>query len=224
MKRVDVHPAHRLGDHPRYQDARQAAAGCRACDLWKRATQTVFGAGAVPASIVLVGEQPGDQEDLAGQPFVGPAGRLLKDVLKAVGLDAKKVYLTNAVKHFKWEPRGKRRIHAKPRVGEINACHPWLSLELSMLEPRAVVCLGATAARAVLGRPVTLSQLRGRPVESTVAPLVFVTTHPSSILRAPDSESRARARADFSADLAQVAAAVKGLPPAGKPGRTPARS
>jgi uracil-DNA glycosylase family protein len=211
MKVLKHHPAERLPPDVSYDEAKSAAADCRACGLWKNATQTVFGAGAVPAAIVLVGEQPGDQEDRAGQPFVGPAGQVLREALEAVGLDPRHVYVTNAVKHFKWIPRGKRRIHAKPVTSEILACRPWLLLELSMVKAQAVVCLGATAARAVLGKTVTIGTVRGRPLQSAVAPLVFVTTHPSSILRAPDSESRAQARAAFQADLRQVAAALAKL-------------
>jgi DNA polymerase len=146
---------------------------------------------------MLVGEQPGDQEDREGRPFVGPAGRLLAEALEAAGLDRSGVYVTNAVKHFKWTPRGKRRIHAKPRTSEVAACQPWLLVEVSQIQARAVVCLGATAARAVLGRPVRIGEVRGRPLRSTIAPLVFVTVHPSSILRAPDFDARQRALAAF---------------------------
>ena len=177
--------------------------------MWRHATQTVFGAGAESASIMLVGEQPGDQEDLAGQPFVGPAGRLLGEALTAAGLNRARVYVTNAVKHFKWTERGKRRIHKKPRVGEILACRPWLLLELAHVRPRAVVCLGTSAARAVLGQSVTLKAVRGRPIASALGPVVYVTTHPSAILRERDSAARAKARTAFVADLAMVAAAVK---------------
>jgi uracil-DNA glycosylase family protein len=209
MKAPETHPAERLSSNATLDDVRDAAAGCRACDLWRHATQTVFGAGAEPASIMLVGEQPGDQEDLAGQPFVGPAGRLLDEALAAAGLNRARVYVTNAVKHFKWTERGKRRIHKKPRVGEILACRPWLLLELARVRPRVVVCLGTSAARAVLGQSVTLKAVRGRAIASAFAPVVYVTTHPSAILRERDSTSRAKARTALVADLAAVAAAVK---------------
>jgi DNA polymerase len=169
----------------------------------------VFGEGAIRASVIFVGEQPGDQEDKAGRPFVGPAGRLLQQAMESAGIRPDSVYLTNAVKHFKWTARGKRRIHTKPRLSEILACQPWLTSELETVQARAVVCLGATAARSVLGRPVTISEVRGRPLASAAAPVVFVTTHPSAILRAPDPESRAAARAAFIADLKQVAAALE---------------
>ena len=209
MKAPKTHPAERLSSDATLDDVRDAAAGCRACELWRHATQTVFGAGAGPAPIMLVGEQPGDQEDLAGQPFVGPAGRLLDEALAAAGLNRARVYVTNAVKHFKWTERGKRRIHKKPRVGEILACRPWLLLELARVRPRVVVCLGTSAARAVLGQSVTLKAVRGRPIASVFAPVVYVTTHPSAILRERDSASRAKARTALVADLAAVAAAVK---------------
>ena len=209
MKAPETHPADRLSSDATLDDVRDAAAECRACDLWRHATQTVFGAGAEPAPIMLVGEQPGDQEDLAGQPFVGPAGRLLGEALAAAGLNRARVYITNAVKHFKWTERGKRRIHKKPRVGEILACRPWLLRELARVRPRAVVCLGTSAARAVLEQAVTLKAVRGRPIASALGPVVYVTTHPSAILRERDSASRAKARTAFVADLATVAASVK---------------
>jgi len=203
------HPAERLPEGATLDEARTKAARCRACDLWRRATQTVFGAGDPRAKIVLVGEQPGDQEDRAGRPFVGPAGRVLEEALAAAGVDVAHVYLTNAVKHFKWEPRGKRRLHAKPRLSEIQACQPWLELELSRLQPRVVVCLGTTAARAVLGRPVTVAANRGRVLSTELSPAVFVTAHPSAILRAPDAAARARGRAQLVADLRQAAARAR---------------
>ena len=203
------HPAERLPPDATLDDARAKAARCRACDLWRHATQTVFGEGAAAASIVLVGEQPGDQEDRAGRPFVGPAGRELEEALAAAGIEPRRVYVTNAVKHFKWEPRGKRRLHAKPRLSEMHACRPWLVLELSKIRPRVVVCLGATAARSVLGRAVTIGKVRGQPLTSPIAPVVFVTSHPSSILRAPDAASRARGRAQLVEDLAKAGAAAK---------------
>jgi DNA polymerase len=203
------HPADRLPPGATLDEARTKAARCRACDLWRRATQTVFGAGDPRAAIVLVGEQPGDQEDRAGKPFVGPAGRVLEEALAAAGIDVARVYLTNAVKHFKWEPRGKRRLHAKPRLSEIQACEPWLKLELSRLQPRVVVCLGTTAARAVLGRPVTVAGQRGRALSTDLVPAVFVTAHPSAILRTPDAASRARGRARLVADLRRAAARAR---------------
>jgi uracil-DNA glycosylase family protein len=189
---------------------RRAAAGCRACPLWQRATQTVFGAGGPRASIVLVGEQPGDHEDLQGEPFVGPAGRLLAEALEGAGLPRERIYTTNAVKHFKWQPRGKWRIHLKPSPNEVRACKPWLLAELASIRPRAVVCLGSTAAQSLLGPKVRVTRDRGRPLESALAPLVFATVHPSSILRAPSSEARAESRKQFEADLRAVARRLRG--------------
>jgi uracil-DNA glycosylase family protein len=187
---------------------RRAAAGCKACPLWRTGTQTVFGEGPAPARVMLIGEQPGDKEDLEGRPFVGPAGHLLDEALEEAGIDREAAYLTNAVKHFKWKPRGKRRIHQKPSWGEIAACRPWLDAELEVVRPVALVCLGATAAQALLGRRFRVTQERGRFVESDLAPLVTATVHPSSILRAPDAESRHRERAAFVADLRLVAEAL----------------
>jgi DNA polymerase len=189
---------------------RDAAAGCRACDLWERGTQTVFGEGAESAELVLVGEQPGDREDLSGRPFVGPAGRLLDEALAAARIDRRSAYVTNAVKHFKWEPRGKRRIHQKPNAAELRACRPWLDAELAALRPRALVCLGATAAQALLGRTFKVTLHRGEILrDSPLAPLVMATVHPSSILRAPDDESRRRELEAFVADLAGLARALR---------------
>jgi DNA polymerase len=205
-----AHPAERLAPTATVEEARERAKRCRACELWRHATQTVFGAGAERSTIVLVGEQPGDQEDRAGEPFVGPAGRVLEEALAAAGIDRSRVYVTNAVKHFKWVPRGKRRIHARPRVSEILACAPWLTFELSHIRPRVVVCLGTTAARAVLGRTITLSKFRGQALQTPHAPAVFVTAHPSSILRAPDPESRAEGRQQLIADLTLAAQAARG--------------
>jgi DNA polymerase len=184
---------------------RQAAAGCKACDLWKKGTQTVFGEGARKAEIVFVGEQPGDQEDQQGKPFVGPAGRVLDEGLDEAGIDRALAYVTNVVKHFKWEPRGKRRIHAKPNWAEIAACRPWLDAELEVVKPKVLVCLGATAAQALLGRQFRVTKQRGVPVESDIAPHVIATVHPSSILRQETEEARAAAMADFVADLKVVA-------------------
>jgi DNA polymerase len=188
---------------------RDAAAGCRACDLWKRGTQTVFGEGASRPRLMLVGEQPGNEEDLAGHPFVGPAGRLLDHALEEAGIDRASAYVTNVVKHFKWEPRGKRRIHAKPNAVEIAACRPWLEAELELIRPRVLVCLGATAAQALLGRNFRVTQNRGKWIESPLAPYVMATVHPSSILRAPDSDTRRTETARFVDDLRLVRSALE---------------
>jgi uracil-DNA glycosylase len=189
--------------------ARDAAKACEACDLYARATQTVFGEGARHAALMLVGEQPGDQEDLAGRPFVGPAGKLLDRALEAAGIDRRLVYVTNVVKHFKWEPRGKRRIHKKPNAGEIAACRPWLDTEIRLVKPRAIICLGATAAQALLGRTFKVTAHRGEFVPSPLAPIVLATVHPSSLLRAPDDETRRRETERFTEDLRTVARAIK---------------
>jgi DNA polymerase len=186
---------------------REAAAGCTACPLWRTGTQTVFGQGAARARLLLVGEQPGDKEDLAGEPFVGPAGRLLDEALAEAGIDRGEAYLTNVVKHIKWQPRGKRRIHQKPNWSEIAACRPWLEAELAVVKPHALVCLGATAAQALLGRQVRVTRDRGKPLESPLAPLAIATVHPSSILRAPDQETRRREYASFVDDLRVAAKA-----------------
>ena len=159
--------------------------------------------------MMLVGEQPGDREDIAGRPFVGPAGRLLHEALAEAGIERSEVYLTNAVKHFKWEPRGKRRIHQKPSWGEIAACRPWVEAELAVVAPRVLICLGATAAQALLGRDVRVTRDRGRPLETPLAPIAFATVHPSSILRAPDRETRLREEALFVEDLRAAAAALR---------------
>jgi len=185
-----------------------AAAGCRACPLWERGTQTVFGEGATDARVMFVGEQPGNEEDLAGHPFVGPAGRLLDEALEEAGINRAQSYVTNVVKHFKWEPRGKRRIHAKPNAVEIAACVPWLEAELEVVKPRVLVCLGATAAQALLGRQFRVTRDRGKWIESPLAPHVMATVHPSSILRSPDSETRHAEMAHFIADLRPVAEAL----------------
>lgn len=190
---------------PTLSNLREAAAGCKACDLWKTGTQTVFGEGAPSAEIVFVGEQPGDKEDLAGRPFVGPAGRVLDEALEAAGIDRKLAYVTNAVKHFKWQPKGKRRIHAKPNWAELAACRPWLDAELEVVEPKVLVALGATAAQALLGRQFRVTKQRGVPVESDLAPHVVATVHPSSILRQQSEEERAEAMAGLVADLRVVA-------------------
>lgn len=194
-----------IPEKPSLPRLRTAAAGCTACDLYKVGTQTVFGDGPKKAELMLVGEQPGDKEDLAGEPFVGPAGRVLDQALEGAGIDRGRVYVTNVVKHFKWEARGKRRIHKKPNMAEITACKPWLEAELSVVKPRALVCLGATAAQALLGKTFKVSQQRGTLVDSDLAELVTATVHPSSILRGP-SEARADALKGLTADLAMVAA------------------
>ena len=180
---------------------RDAARNCRGCELFKRATQTVFGEGPSTAQIMLIGEVPGDQEDLQGEPFVGPAGRLLDESLASAGLARNKVYLTNAVKHFKWEPRGKRRLHAKPSAREITACRPWLNAEIEVIGPRAIVCLGATAAQSILGRTFRLTQHLGELVPSPLAKAVIATYHPSSVLRAPDGSDRQRMKDQIIHDL-----------------------
>ena len=204
-------PAHELiPERPTLESVREAAGGCQACALWERGTQTVFGEGSESADIMLVGEQPGDKEDLAGRPFVGPAGKLLDHALEEAGIDRGKIYVTNTVKHFKWEPRGKRRIHKKPNAEEIAACRPWLDSEIELVGPRVIVCLGATAAQALLGSKFRLTHHRGEFVESSLAPLVTATVHPSSILRAPDEETRQMETAAFIDDLRRVARALAG--------------
>jgi uracil-DNA glycosylase family protein len=187
---------------------REEAAGCKACDLWKRGTQTVFGEGTPRAKIMLVGEQPGNDEDLAGRPFVGPAGRVLDEGLAQAGIDRKETYVTNVVKHFKWEPRGKRRIHSKPNWTEINACLPWLRSEIEATKPRVLVCLGSTAAQALIGKSFRVTVDRGKPIESSLAPCVIATVHPSSILRAPDEATRHREMHKFIDDLSKARAAL----------------
>jgi len=186
-------------------ELREAAADCKACDLWKTGTQTVFGEGSSDAEIVFVGEQPGDKEDLAGRPFVGPAGRVLDEALELAGIDRSLAYVTNAVKHFKWTPRGKRRIHQKPNAAEMAACRPWLNAELDAVQPKVLVALGATAAQALLGRQFRVTKQRGVPVESDLAPHVIATVHPSSILRQETDEDREAAMKAFVDDLKVVA-------------------
>ncbi|TMQ22727.1 MAG: UdgX family uracil-DNA binding protein [Candidatus Rokuibacteriota bacterium] len=187
---------------------RAAAAGCRGCDLYRRGTQTVFGEGSPRPRVMMIGEQPGHEEDLAGHPFVGPAGRLLDRALAAASIAREDVYVTNVVKHFKWEPRGKRRIHAKPNQMEIAACLPWLEAELEVVEPDAVVCLGATAAQALLGPRFRVTKQRGQWVRAPLAERVLATVHPSAILRAPDDEARHREFDRFVADLVRVRAVL----------------
>jgi uracil-DNA glycosylase family protein len=190
---------------------RAAATGCKACDLWKLGTQTVFGEGRPAARVMMVGEQPGDKEDLQGRPFVGPAGAVLDKALAAAGIDRKDVYVTNIVKHFKWEPRGKRRLHKKPNALEISACRPWLEAEIKAVKPEVVVLLGATAAQGMLGSQFRVTKQRGQWVQSNIAPLVMATVHPSSILRAPDDDSRHEEMRKFVADLRRVATQIKAL-------------
>jgi len=179
----------------------EAAKKCTACHLYKRATQTVFGEGPKNATMMLIGEQPGDYEDVAGKPFVGPAGKIMDRALEEAGIDRKHVYVTNAVKHFKWEPRGKRRIHQKPNSREIAACSPWLEAELRLVKPKLVVCLGATAGQTVFGPTFRVTRERGKVLSSKLAPKVVATVHPSSLLRQPDEESREREYASFVRDL-----------------------
>lgn len=199
-----------LPDRPTLPALREAAAGCTACPLHLTGTQTVFGEGLARARVVLVGEQPGDREDLEGRPFVGPSGRLLDEALEEAGIDRDAAFVTNAVKHFKWRARGKRRIHQKPNAAEIAACRPWLDAELAVVQPEVLVCLGATAAQALLGRSFRVTRDRGRLVESELAPATLATVHPSSILRAGDDESRRRERALFVDDLRVAAELLAG--------------
>ena len=187
---------------------RKAAAECRACPLWQTGTQTVFGEGAAGSVVMFVGEQPGDREDRAGRPFVGPAGRVFDEALVAAGIDRELAYVTNAVKHFKWQARGKRRIHAKPAWSELAACRPWLDAELAVVKPKVLVCLGATAAQALLGRQFRVTRQRGEWIESDLAEHVTATIHPSSILRQQDDESRRTEMESFVRDLNKVAAVL----------------
>lgn len=196
---------------PTIQKLQEAARDCRACPLWKTGTQTVFGEGARNAKVIFVGEQPGNDEDLAGKPFVGPAGKLLDKALAEAGIERGEVYVTNAVKHFKWEPKGKRRLHKKPNSREIAACRPWLEAELEVLKPKVLVCLGATAAQALLGKEFRVSQRRGEFVESELAEHVVATVHPSSILRAPDDATRREEMKRFVEDLKKVAKVMRSL-------------
>jgi DNA polymerase len=188
---------------------REEAAGCKACDLWKTGTQTVFGEGKQTSTVMFIGEQPGDKEDLSGRPFVGPAGALLDRALEEAGIDRTKVYVTNVVKHFKWESRGKRRIHKKPNALEIAACRPWLEAEIAVVKPKAIVCLGSTAAQAVIGPKFRVSIQRAQFVKSPLAPLVTATVHPSSILRAPSDEARHMETKRFIDDLKKIRAAIE---------------
>ena len=188
---------------------RTLAAGCQACELYKRATQTVFGEGRKTARAMMVGEQPGDFEDRVGRPFVGPAGKMLDRALEELGIDRQLVYVTNVVKHFKWTERGKRRLHEKPNAREIAACRPWLDAELAVVKPRVLVCLGATAAQALLGKKFKVTEQRGELLESQLAPYVMATVHPSSLLRAPDDETRRREIRRFIEDLSRIASLVR---------------
>lgn len=194
-----------IPNEPDLDGLRAAAGECTACPLYANATQTVFGEGEAGAAILFVGEQPGDAEDLAGRPFVGPAGRLLDRCIREAGIDRSRAYVTNAVKHFKWVPRGTRRIHSKPGSLEIAACFPWLEAEIAAVKPAVVVALGATAAQALFGKAFRVTRDRGRPVASRFAPYAMATVHPSSLLRAPDEETRHRETQRFIADLKQIA-------------------
>ena len=209
MDRIPKEPSRSAADFipptPTLDTLRQAAASCTGCDLYQQATQTVFGEGDAHALVMFVGEQPGDQEDRAGHPFIGPAGRLLDQALSDVGIPRERVYITNAVKHFKWEPMGKRRKHQRPSASEIAACRPWLLEEVHTLLPRIVVCLGATAIQAVFGRTGTITSMRGTFAKSDLAEETFVTTHPSAILRFPEREQQEAAYAEFVKDLKLVA-------------------
>jgi uracil-DNA glycosylase len=205
LERVETGTAAPLvPERPTLLKLREAAADCKACPLWKTGTQTVFGEGERTAKVMFVGEQPGNDEDLQGKPFVGPAGKLLDQALEEAGINRDEVYVTNMVKHFKWEPKGKRRIHKKPNAREIAACRPWLEAELEVVKPEVLVCLGATAAQGLLGRDFRVSQQRGELIESDLAPHVMATVHPSSILRAPDDETRRAERKRFVDDLKKL--------------------
>ena len=188
---------------------KNAAAHCKACDLWEKGTQTVFGEGGRRARVMFVGEQPGNEEDLTGKPFVGPAGRLFDNALEEAGIDRKQTYVTNVVKHFKWEPRGKRRIHKKPNSTQIAACRPWLEAELALIKPDVIVALGATAAQSLIGPQFRVTKQRGEFLESNLAPYVMATVHPSSILRAPDDETRQLEYRRFVDDLKKLARVIK---------------
>ena len=208
-KRNQTTAAPLIPPKPTIPKLRVAATTCRACDLWKRGTQTVFGEGGAKARVVFVGEQPGDQEDIQGRPFVGPAGKILDKALEEAGINRDEVYVTNAVKHFKWEPRGKRRIHKKPNTMEITACKPWVEAEIDVIKPDVVVCLGATAAQSLLGRDFKVSTQRGMWIPSPLAPFVMATVHPSSLLRAPDDETRRLELRRFIQDLKLIHEALE---------------
>lgn len=208
-KRAPTTAAPLVPPRPTLPKLRIAAATCKACDLWKTGTQTVFGEGSPHARVMFIGEQPGDKEDLAGKPFVGPAGGILDKALEAAGIDRREVYVTNAVKHFKWEPRGKRRIHKKPNQLEILACRPWLEAEIAVTKPEVIVCLGATAAQSLLGKAFKVTQIRGQLLPHQLAPYIMATVHPSSILRAPDDANRHEEMARFIDDLKVLASALQ---------------
>ena len=209
MPKFDSSAKDLIPPRPTLRALKKAAADCRACDLWKKGTQTVFGEGAQRVKVIFVGEQPGNEEDLTGKPFVGPAGRLFDNALEAAGIDRKQTYVTNVVKHFKWEPRGKRRIHKKPNGQEIAACRPWLEAEIALIKPDVIVALGATAAQALLGAQFRVTKQRGEFIPSTLAPYVMATVHPSSILRAPDDETRQLESRRFIDDLKKLAKVIK---------------
>jgi DNA polymerase len=194
---------------PTLSSLKNAAADCKACDLWKKGTQTVFGDGSRRSNVLFVGEQPGNEEDLTGKPFVGPAGKLFDNALEEAGIDRKQTYVTNVVKHFKWEPRGKRRIHKKPNASEIAACRPWLEAEIALVKPEVIVALGATAAQALLGPKFRVTKQRGQFIELTLAPYVMATVHPSSILRAPDDETRRLEYRRFVDDLKKLTPIIR---------------
>ena len=206
-----------IPSRPTLKKLKIAAAGCQACDLWRTGTQTVFGEGTPSSTVMFVGEQPGNSEDLQGRPFVGPAGGLLDRALDEAGIDRSRVYVTNVVKHFKWEPRGKKRIHKKPNAAEITACRPWLQAEIDVIRPRVIICLGSTAAQAILGPKFRVSTQRATFVPSPLAPFVTATVHPSSILRAPSDEQRRAELARFIADLKKIRKAIE------EPAAAPAR-
>lgn len=207
MAKATLHPPAQefIPARPTLARLQEAAQGCTACDLYKNATQAVLGTGAKNASAFFIGEQPGDQEDQAGKPFVGPAGRVLDECLAEAGIPREEVFVTNAVKHFKWEPRGKRRIHAKPTLGEVRACRPWLETELALVKPQGIVCLGATAAQTLLGPKFKITVERGKFFETPWAPWLTATLHPSAILRMPDEIARREAREQLVEDLRAVA-------------------
>src|SRR6516162_502180 len=208
-KRIETTAAPLIPPNPTISKLQAAAADCRACELWKQGTQTVFGEGSPKARVMFVGEQPGDQEDIQGRPFVGPAGRMLDKALEEAGINREETYVTNAVKHFKWEPRGKRRIHKKPNSVEITACKPWIEAEIEVLKPDVIVCLGATAAQSLLGRQFKVTEHRGEWIPSPLAPFVMATVHPSSLLRAPDDETRRLEIKRFIQDLKRVHEALE---------------
>jgi uracil-DNA glycosylase family protein len=203
-KSSDSTAADLIPRRPTLSSLKAAAADCHACGLWEKATQTVFGEGQRRARVLFVGEQPGNEEDLSGRPFVGPAGRLFDNALEEAGIDRKQTYVTNIVKHFKWEPRGKRRIHKKPNAQEVAACRPWLEAEIALIKPDVIVALGATAAQSLLGSQFRVTKQRGQFIESTLASYVIATVHPSSILRAPDEETRQLEYRRFVDDLKKL--------------------